>query len=288
MVLSGCSNPRIGPVNTDGQTVDMDVSSDATENVNSEIVIENNQYGPVGPTGQASEVVSSIKKNSVIAAIMPIGHFSLYAYVGLLKGLEHADIKIRIFNGTAIASYFAAFVANEGTSSLLEWNILKEFGDEVNFEYRAKDVERFDQVFSIDKDKKIEDLTHLLFISIYNQKNQIIEFYNKGKLGPTLNKAFQNGSEGNLLFPAHVLKKRGADKVIAFVFDEQDMFKKMGGKDLIGQYNKMMSRVWAERKKLDYLCKLKVGASTEKQVIVKQVYEQVVKCALEINQLVAL
>lgn len=269
----------------DGQTVE--IPHDVNAN-SGEISIENNQYGPVGVGGQNNDAASVAKKSSIIAAIMPLTYSSLYSYVGLLKALEYGDTRFRIVSGTGIAAYFAAFVANQGTSSLLEWNILKEYGDEVGHKYTTNNVENFNKVFSADENKKIEELTHLLFISIYNQKNKNIEFYNKGKIQPILKRALESGSERSLVFPVNVLKRRGADKVVAFVFEEQDFFKQKGEEYNLGQYNKMMTRVLSEQKKIDYLCKIKVNIATEKQLIIKQVYEQTMKCSAEINKMVTL
>jgi hypothetical protein len=275
-------------VDAEGQTVEFEDKSEVAANSASEILIEDGSYGPTGTGASEAGADQSQKKALVVAAIMPITKYSLYAYVGLLKSFEYSDLKLRIINGTGLAAYFPSFLANQGTSSLLEWNILKVFGDKVNLDDGKNNEEGFKKVFSINAQTKIEELTHLLFISTLNKNNNKIEFYNKGKLVPVLKRAFQNSSEASLIFPVEVLKSRGADKVIGFVFEEEEFIKKAGNDYLIGQYNKMMTRVGLDKKSLDYLCKIKIIISDEKQVIIKSVYEQALKCTSEINKLVAL
>jgi hypothetical protein len=289
--LTACSHTIGNQKNADidGQTVDVENKSIEETTAAQEILIDDGRYGPTGTgTNELATEQGAAKKTFVIAAIMPIAKYSLYAYVGLLKSFEFSDLKIRIINGTGAGAYFSSFLANQGTSSLLEWNILKEFGDNVEMDNRKNNEEDFSNVFSINTQTKIEELTHLLFISTYNKNNNKIEFYNKGKLAPVLKRSFQSSAESNLIFPTEVLKKRGADKVVAFVFEEEEFIKQTNNDYLLGQYNKMMTRVTREKNNLDYLCKIKIKIATEKQIIIKNVYEQAIRCTLEINKLVAL
>jgi hypothetical protein len=274
-------------VESDGLTVDFENKSNENAQGSKEILIEDGNYGPIGTSVGESGSESNSKKILVTAGIMPITKYSLYAYVGLLKAFEYADIKLRIINGTGIASYFASFLANQGTSSLLEWNILKVFNEKVELNKDEINDEVFSQVFSIDSQKKIEELNHLVFISTYNKQNNKIQFYNKGRLFPVLRLSLEHSSEASLIFPSDVLKTKGADKVVGFVFDEDKFIKKEGNAYLVENYNKVMLRVFKEKGKLDYLCIIKVKTSHEKQIIIKTVYEQAVKCALEINKMVS-
>lgn len=252
-----------------GGTLYVEDQQDSSNDENVDSYLESNNLDESNSARPSTD--STIRDSLKIGVALGPGLERAFHFTSFLKILEKKEIHVHVLTGVEMGAVIAALYACGQTVENIDWMVFKFIKENKKFEYFDHEFhKKIDQYFlSPLKDKKIEDCSLNFYLTLYDSNKNKNFIFNKGNVrellllnlrlvsNPVRFKSGEaySGSVETETFNSSLLKKSGANFVIATDALISPMESQKGQNGNSNYFNKVQANIMKHKKTVDLFLK---------------------------------